>query len=180
MKLIVYFPAHLIVTTFSALFVPGTTSELYLDSGVWKKLNIVLTYSTEAFSFIADLNQSSFNVGIDFNLIDFNRTQVETLNWQHGSPIKTVQEMDVLMDLLRGHPYLVRKALYVLVMHKYTFNQVIQKAFDEDGPFSDHFLPEPTFRKLEGGQFVHNPIESLIAGKIRRLYCICSLTSSCC
>ncbi len=105
---------------------------------VWNKLNIVLTYSTEAFSFIADMNQSPFNVGIDFNLLDFDRSQVETLNWQHGSPIKTSQEMDALMALLQGHPYLVRKALYILTMQKYSVDQFVQNACDENGPFSDH------------------------------------------
>jgi hypothetical protein len=105
---------------------------------VWKKLNIVLTYSTEAFSFITDLNQSPFNVGMDFNLADFDRTQVEKLNHLHGEPVKTTQEMDDFMYLLQGHPFLVRKAFYILTCQSFTVDSLMQRAYDEDGPFSDH------------------------------------------
>jgi hypothetical protein len=110
----------------------------FIKFKVWRKLNLVLAYSTEAFSFITDLNQSPFNVGIDFNLTDFDRTQVEALNWRHGSPIQTPQEMNSMMELLQGHPFLVRKALHTLTTQKLSVGDLITRACDEDGPFSDH------------------------------------------
>ena len=45
-------------------------------------------------------------------LADFTREQVEDLNWRHGRPLQTGLELDHILDLLHGHPYLVRKALY--------------------------------------------------------------------
>ncbi len=110
----------------------------FIKFKVWRKLNLVLAYSTEAFSFITDLNQSPFNVGIDFNLTDFDRAQVEELNWKHGSPIQTTQEMNSVMDLLQGHPFLVRKALHTLTTQELSVEDLIIRACDEDGPFSDH------------------------------------------
>jgi hypothetical protein len=105
---------------------------------VWKKLNIVLTYSTAASFFITDLNQSPFNVGTDFSLSDFDRTEVEQLNYKHGSPVKTTEEIDSIMRLLQGHPFLVRKALYALAVQQLTVEEVLKGACDDDGPFSEH------------------------------------------
>jgi GTPase SAR1 family protein len=105
---------------------------------VWKKLNIVLAYSTEAFLFISDLNQSPFNVGTDYNLTDFDRPQVELVNYKHGSPVKTGKEMDCMMSLLHGHPFLVRKAWYALTVQQFTVEELLRRACDEDGPFEDH------------------------------------------
>lgn len=104
----------------------------------WDKLNVVLSYSTEAFLFIQDLNQSPFNVGTQVNVADFDRIQVEELNQLHLEPVKTTQEIDALMELLGGHPFLVRKALYDLVVQHIHFDKLIKKAYDDDGPFSDH------------------------------------------
>jgi hypothetical protein len=104
----------------------------------WEMLNIVLAYSTEAFLFIADLNQSPFNVGIDFSLEDFSSTQIRQLNDQHGSPITTEQEMDLLRQLLGGHPYLIRQALYQMAMHQVLLNDLIAHACDDNGLFNDH------------------------------------------
>src|SRR5262249_4109046 len=104
----------------------------------WKKLNIVLAYSTEASFFITDLNQSPFNVGMDFSLADFDRAQVEQLNYKHGSPVQTGQEMDSIMRLLQGHPFLVRKALYTLAVQQLTTEDLLKGACDENGPFSEH------------------------------------------
>src|SRR5439155_1555272 len=109
-----------------------------IKSQAWKKLNIVLSYSTEAFLFITVLNQSPFNVGSDYTLTDFDRSQVERLNWQHGSPIQTTQEMDSIMELLQGHPFLVRKALYTRAVQKLSVDELLKRAYDDDGPFSDH------------------------------------------
>ena len=104
----------------------------------WDKLNVVLSYSTEAFLFIQDLDQSPFNVGVQVNVADFDRIKVEKLNKLHMEPVKTTQEIDALMELLGGHPFLVRKALYDLVIQHFHFDELIKKAYDDDGPFSDH------------------------------------------
>jgi hypothetical protein len=105
---------------------------------LWKLLNIVLGYSTEAFMFITDMNQSPFNVGTDFILEDFNSSQVEELNIRHESPIQTPQDMNHIIGFLQGHPFLTRKALYDLVIGQLTVSRLMNQALNDDGPFSDH------------------------------------------
>lgn len=124
----------------------------------WDKLNIVLSYSSEAFMFITDLNQSPFNVGYEFTLEDFTRPQVEELNRRHGSPLKTAQDIDRIMDLCHGHPYLTRRALYDLVRGGATVDAVINAAANDDGPFADHlhrylrwFRDDPDLREAMSG-----------------------------
>jgi hypothetical protein len=105
---------------------------------VWTRLNLVLAYSTEATLLIKDQTQSPFNVGEGFHAHDLSRLQVEDLNQKHGSPLKTVKEADLFMDLIGGHPFLVRKALYELVDRGQRFSDLQACALDDDGPFGDH------------------------------------------
>jgi len=105
---------------------------------LWDRFNIVLSYSFEAYLFIQSLNQSPFNIGTEVLATDFTRTQVEKLNQRHSMPVKTTQEMDAMVELLGGHPFLMRKALYSLVVQKLSVNELIKQASYDDGPFSDH------------------------------------------
>lgn len=107
-------------------------------SPIWKRLNIVLSYATEAALFIQDLNQSPFNVGLDLALEDFDSSQVLSLNELHDSPLKTQSEMEELMGLVGGHPYLLRKSLYEMVAHKMPLRELKVRALNDDGPFADH------------------------------------------
>jgi AAA-like domain len=80
---------------------------------IWKQLDLVLVTSTEPYQLIENLNQSPFNVGQVIELIDFDGNQVADLNQRHGSPLNEAQTQQ-LMALLAGHPYLVRRALYLV------------------------------------------------------------------
>jgi hypothetical protein len=103
----------------------------------WDKLNIVMVISTEPYMLIADANQSPFNVGTNLYLEDFKEAQVRDLNARHGSPVAEAN-FPRFMELLGGHPYLTRKALYTLVTEKMTWNDFEQSAALENGPFGDH------------------------------------------
>jgi len=103
----------------------------------WDMLNIVMAISTEPYLLIADVTQSPFNVGLGLYLVDFDAAQVRDLNQRHGSPVKE-QDFPQLMELLSGHPYLTRKALYVLVAECKTWAKLMQVAPTDEGPFGDH------------------------------------------
>ncbi|ABW29956.1 AAA-like domain-containing protein [Acaryochloris marina] len=104
---------------------------------VWKQFDLVLVTATEPYHLIADLHQSPFNVGEVISLKDFTAAQVADLNQRHGSPLTAEQER-ALFALLNGHPYLIRKALYLVASGQKSMDQVLAKADRDDGPFGDH------------------------------------------
>jgi hypothetical protein len=105
--------------------------------GDWTRLNLALVTSTEPYQFIADLNQSPFNVGQVVELEDFTLEQVFELSQRHQNPLTEIQ-VKQLFDLLGGHPYLTRRALYLVASRRDTFNNLIENACEDNGPFGDH------------------------------------------
>lgn len=105
---------------------------------VWEKLNLVLAYATDASELIKNIDMSPFNVGYEVELRDFDMDQFEELNRKHGGPVQSDRERDDLIELLQGHPFLMRKALYELVARGMTVRQLTDRAKDDDGPFGDH------------------------------------------
>ena len=103
----------------------------------WEKLNIVMVISTEPYLLIADLNQSPFNVGLNLYLKDFNEAQVRDLNQRYRAPVKD-GDFPQFMELLGGHPYLTRKALYTLVVERLSWADLARLAPTDQGPFGDH------------------------------------------
>ena len=103
----------------------------------WEKLSTIMVISTEPYLLISDSHQSPFNVGMNLYLQDFNSAQIQDLNQRHGSPVKG-NEFDELVQGFGGHPFLTRKALYLLVAEKMTWKNLKETAAEEHGPFGDH------------------------------------------
>lgn len=103
----------------------------------WNNLDLVLVTSTEPYQLIENLNQSPFNVGEVIDLNSFDLAQVQNLNQLHGNPLSAA-ELQQLMELLGGHPYLVRRALYLVASGRITPAELFEKAADDRGPFGDH------------------------------------------
>jgi hypothetical protein len=104
---------------------------------LWEKLNLAMVISTEPYLLINDPNQSPFNVGLKLYLDDFSTAQVEDLNQRHGSPLSS-RELHRFQELIGGHPYLTRKALYAMVTNKMDWPAFSKIAASDVGPFSDH------------------------------------------
>ena len=104
---------------------------------LWESLDLVLVTSTEPYALIDNLDQSPFNVGEVISLADFEKHQVEDLNRRHGSPLDNGQ-IDYLWDLLGGHPFLVRKALYNLAKERIQWDEFKSHADHPRGLFGDH------------------------------------------
>jgi hypothetical protein len=120
---------------FFALVRSWYNSAAYDD--LWQKLSVVLVISTEPYLLITDMDQSPFNVGLNLYLEDFSAEQVQDLNQRHGSPL-AARDLPQLMELLEGHPYLTRKALYAMIAEKKTWDELVHVAPTDDGPFGDH------------------------------------------
>ena len=105
----------------------------------WRKLNLVMVISTHPYLLIDDVNLSPFNVGLNIQLKDFSPDQVADLNQRHGGPLKR-DEISGLMELVGGHPYLVRQAYYTLVSESLSLTDLLRVANSPDGPFGKHLL----------------------------------------
>jgi hypothetical protein len=103
---------------------------------VWEKLRLIVVHSTENYGEL-DINQSPFNVGLAIELTEFTPEQVQDLVARHSSSLTTTQQMQ-LMDLLGGHPYLIRLALYHLACQDLTLEQLLQEAPTPIGIYEDH------------------------------------------
>jgi hypothetical protein len=106
------------------------------DHPAWKQLRLVLAYSTEDYSQFR-LNQSPFNVGEPLKLQELNFAQIQDLAHRYGLNWQQTQ-IDHLMSMLGGHPYLVRLAMYYISHQQITLEQLLQEAPTEDGIYSSH------------------------------------------
>ncbi|HEX4965498.1 MAG TPA: AAA-like domain-containing protein [Thermoanaerobaculia bacterium] len=104
----------------------------------WENLHLVLGHATDPALWIENLNESPFNVGDRLRLGDFTRDEVADLNDRHGKPLRNAEEITGLMELVGGHPYLVRQALYVLATERWSLARLRDEAGKDTGPFGDH------------------------------------------
>ena len=107
-----------------------------MNSELWEKLRLVVVHSTEVYVPL-DMNQSPFNVGMNIELPEFTSAQVQDLAGRYGLGWSTDQ-VEQLMTLVGGHPYLVRKALYHIRRQDAKLEKLEQTAPTEAGIYNDH------------------------------------------
>lgn len=105
-------------------------------SSLWEKLRLVVVHSTEGYIPL-DINQSPFNVGLPIELQEFDLDQVTDLAHRHGLHW-TSDQIEQLMTLIGGHPYLVRFAFYHIAKKQLTWEQLLENAPTESGIYGDH------------------------------------------
>jgi len=101
---------------------------------VWNRLHLIITHSTNPSVWIDDLNQSPFNVGEKHSLSDFTPEQVQDLAHRYGVRL----DVNELMNLVSGHPFLVRKARSSIRRAHCTVSDLASDVFAENNPFSEH------------------------------------------
>lgn len=118
---------------------------------IWQKLRLLVVHSTEVYLPL-DINQSPFNVGLPIKLPEFTSVQVQDLavrhglNWAEGE--LGLQRLSPLLELMAGHPKLIRLALYHLANSSQSFlgeegkrqdlEQLLQEAPTLAGIYSNH------------------------------------------
>jgi hypothetical protein len=107
----------------------------------FRRFKLGFAYAADVTFTTFEENQSPFNVGNEYILVEFSREQVRTLSIQHGLSLSG-QQVEALYDLVGGHPFLVRKSLYYLSKRTYTFQDLQNTASQDGGPFDD------TLRKI--------------------------------
>ncbi|MGB6297098.1 MAG: AAA-like domain-containing protein [Rivularia sp. (in: cyanobacteria)] len=103
---------------------------------IWNQLRLVIVHSTEVYVPI-NLNQSPFNVGLPIELPEFTVEQVLSLakiyqlDWSE-------KEVLQLMEMVGGHPFLVRLALYNIAREDITLTELLQTAPTTTGIYSTY------------------------------------------
>lgn len=83
----------------------------------WGRLRLAITVSTEPSLFKEEIHRSAFfNAALLIRLPDLRRNEVEALRDIYGLAW-TRKECDSLMDLVGGHPYLLRAAMFEAAQH---------------------------------------------------------------
>ncbi|MGB3534181.1 MAG: AAA-like domain-containing protein [Microcoleaceae cyanobacterium] len=162
-------------------------------SKTWQQLRVVVTYSTEI-HIPLKLHQSPFNVGLPLVLPPFNTKQVKTLAQRYL--LNWIEDADIerLMSMVGGHPYLIQLALHHLAestidssnpAHQdnldptVALNHLLTQAPTEAGIYSNHLrgllvmLQENTKLKAAAEQVTNHPegvkLEPVIAYKLDSL-----------
>lgn len=132
------FPHREVADGFFALIRSWYESARYGDfsSELWEKLRLVVVHSTEVYVPL-NINQSPFNVGKNVELPEFTFEQVLDLA-QRYTLSGAASQVERLTELVGGHPYLIRKALYHLRRQDLSLNELTKTAHTEAGIYSDH------------------------------------------
>jgi hypothetical protein len=105
---------------------------------VWENLRLVLVSHGEIAVQLKH-NQSPFNVGLPIDLPDFTPTQVCDLAQRHGLadqlPLEVLRQ---LIDLVGGHPYLIRLAFYWLQQPDFDLTRLLATAPTPEGVYRRH------------------------------------------
>jgi hypothetical protein len=106
------------------------------DTSVWQKLRVVMAHSVEVYIPLPT-NRSPFNVGLAIELPTFNQEQVQDLAQRHQLPL-TTPELEQLMKLTGGFPYLIRLALYQSSRLNITIKTLLNDAKMEKSIYQQH------------------------------------------
>ncbi|OZH52074.1 serine/threonine protein kinase [Hydrocoleum sp. CS-953] len=102
----------------------------------WQRLRLIIVHSKEVYIPL-NINQSPFNVGLGIELPEFNLEQVKDLVQRHGLTWSD-EQIEKLMEMLGGHPYLVRLGLYEIASLKMTLERLLELAPTDEGPYYNH------------------------------------------
>lgn len=107
------------------------------NSATWKKLRLVVVHSTEVYSSL-DINHSPLSgIGLVVELSELTPQQVQDLAQRHGLDWSATQ-VEKLMAMVGGHPYLVQLALDSIKHHNITLEQLLLSSPTEAGIYSDY------------------------------------------
>ena len=149
---------------------------------IWQSLRLIVVYSTEIYIPL-NINQSPFNIGLPIKLPAFTLEQINHLADLYELDL-SISELQTLMDMVAGHPYLIQLAFYHLLQEskseeseknvKHHLKQILENAPTPTGIYRDHL------RSLRAN--LHNNPDLLAgfkevlctdaSGRVRRYYCL--------
>jgi hypothetical protein len=120
------------------------------NNPLWQVVRLILVHSTDAYIPL-HINQSPFNVGMPIELPEFNAQQIENLVERHGLRW-TDEQIQPLVEMLGGHPYLIRLALYHIAQTSMSLEDLLSTALSTQSPFFSHlqYLTQLDFIQSSG------------------------------
>lgn len=106
------------------------------ESEIWESLRTVVAHSTEVYVPLR-VNQSPFNVGVPISLPEWNAQQVQALAQAYELNLAD-REIEQLMAMVGGYPYLVQLALYTVYHDNIPLTQLLQQALTASGIYQGH------------------------------------------
>lgn len=107
------------------------------NSTLWRQLRLVVVHSTEVYSAL-DINHSPLaNVGRVIELPELTPDEVLDLAQRHGLDWNATQ-VQQLMAMVGGHPYLVQLALDYIQRQEVTLQDFLKAASTEAGIYRNH------------------------------------------
>lgn len=113
--------------------------ELGKHEEIWRQLRLVICHSTEVYIDL-NINQSPFNIGLNVELPEFTTEQIHRLARVHKLNFQLdIAQILCIQQMLGGHPYLVRLALYELANNpKITVEELLESSPRITGIYSAH------------------------------------------
>ncbi|MFN6496446.1 MAG: AAA-like domain-containing protein [Nostoc sp. DedQUE01] len=127
----------------------------------WAKLRLVVVYAEEYREI--DPNQSPFNAGIPVELTELNSEQVQDLAQQYQLNWDTHQ-VEQIMDMLGGHPYLIHEVIKKLKQQNISINELLENAPTNKGIYREHLLRLQS--KLEQSQLLYAAFKEILTAEV--------------
>lgn len=112
---------------------------------VWGKLRQIIVFSEEALV-THDINQSPFNVGLSIELDELTPEQVLVLANAYALQW-SMSEVERLVSMIGGHPFLVHGALEHLRYHNHDLQTLLETAASDEGIYKSYL--HELWRQLE-------------------------------
>lgn len=125
------------------------------------KLRLVLAYSTEIYIKLS-IHQSPFNIGLPLKLSEFTGEQILELAHIYGVRWTNYYEIEQIIAMVGGHPYLINLALYHLTQQTMTLEKLLSTAPTQAGIYSEHL--RSIWLKLQECPEVLNAFEQVLLG----------------
>lgn len=136
---------HLYTNFFSLL---RSLHEAGKHKEILSRLRLVISHAADVYMPI-DIHRSPFNVGISVRVGEFSRDRVELLATKHHLNW-TQRDLDRLMAIIGGHPFLVRLAMFEVASGNIDLTSLIANASSRQGIFYQRHLAKiETILKLD-------------------------------
>jgi hypothetical protein len=103
---------------------------------IWERLRFIVTHSTEVYIPL-NVHKSPFNVGLPIKLPRLDHQQIQYLVELYGLNCSN-EDIEQLIVMLGGHPYLTQQALYHLWQQGISLDRLLETAPTSSGIYSDH------------------------------------------